>query len=383
MKTALYFILFLTASLGLSEEVENSTQLEWWETTLLYQIYPRSFKDSNADGIGDLKGICEKLDYVKSIGVDAIWIQPFYKSPMFDMGYDVEDYKAVDPTFGTIEDFKELQKAVKDRGMKLILDYVPNHTSDKCEWFKLSERRIEPYTDYYIWKDPKRINDTHTTVPNNWKSIFPGSMWTWSDIRKQYYLHQFSAQQPDLNYRNPKVKKEMEGVLRFWLDLGADGFRVDAVSHLYEAAHFMDEPPSLNWDTFRIYTFEQPECVDLVKEWRAVLDEYSKKDGKPSLIITITRGPARDCSTRALTFGICGFCFYRDSRVYITGPSSEWGTSSYAKINSGMHLTEATVGPIAETATGDQCSGTAQKMQGLLHRRNPGYQSIRTTGTRM
>nr|XP_018897744.1 PREDICTED: maltase A3-like [Bemisia tabaci] len=284
MTTALHFILFLTASLGLSEEVENSTQLEWWETTLLYQIYPRSFKDSNADGVGDLKGIYEKLDYVKSIGVDAIWIQPFYKSPMFDMGYDVEDYKAVDPIFGTIEDFKELQKAVTDRGMKLILDYVPNHTSDKCEWFKLSERRIEPYTDYYIWKDPKRINDTHTTVPNNWKSIFPGSMWTWSDIRKQYYLHQFSAQQPDLNYRNPKVKKEMEDVLRFWLDLGADGFRVDAVSHLYEAAHFMDEPPSINWDTFRIYTFEQPECVDLVKEWRAVLDEYSKKDGKPRLL---------------------------------------------------------------------------------------------------
>ncbi|CAH0386143.1 unnamed protein product [Bemisia tabaci] len=281
------FLLFSILSLGCTEGVpaltQNLTELDWWETTLLYQLYPRSFKDSDGDGMGDLNGIIEKLDYIKDLGVDAIWIQPFYKSPMYDMGYDVADYKAVDPVFGTLDDFKKMQKAIKDKGIKLLLDYVPNHTSDECEWFKLSEQRVEPYTDYYIWRDAKRINDTHTTVPNNWIGMFHGTAWRWSEKRKQYFLHQFAPQQPDLNFRNPRVKKEMEDVLRFWLDLGVDGFRVDAVPWLYEAEHFMDEPPGKGWHN-RIYTIEQPENVELVREWRAVLDEYSRKDGHKRLL---------------------------------------------------------------------------------------------------
>nr|XP_018897812.1 PREDICTED: probable maltase [Bemisia tabaci] len=286
--SGLLFVLVVV--LSFSEGVENLTELEWWETTLLYQIYPLSFRDSNGDGHGDLNGIYEKLDHLKEIGVDAVWIQPFYKSPMFDMGYDISDYKDVDPLFGTIDDFKRLQKAIKDKGMKLIVDFVPNHTRDQSEWFKLSEQRVEPYTDYYIWKNPKRINDTHTTVPNNWKSFFAWTAWTWSEKRKQYYFHQFSPQQPDLNFRNPKVKKEMEEVLRYWLDLGVDGFRVDAVICLYEAEHFMDEPPGFGWDS-RTYTIEQPENVELIKEWRALLDEYSKKDGRSRLLSIENYGP--------------------------------------------------------------------------------------------
>ncbi|CAH0392591.1 unnamed protein product [Bemisia tabaci] len=295
MERLLYFVVCANIWIGFSEShqiLSSGGMKEWWESTLIYQIYPRSFKDSNGDGYGDLNGILERLDYVKEIGVDTIWIQPFYKSPMADMGYDVADYRAVDPMFGTMDDFKRLLKNSHEKGMKVIVDFVPNHSSDQGEWFKLSEQRIEPFTDFYVWKDGKRINETHTTHPNNWRSVFRGPAWTWSEKRKQYYFHQFAPQQPDLNYYNPRVRREMEDVLRYWLDLGVDGFRVDAVNHLLEAEHYADAPAGIKGGlgviegVSMVYMMRQPGNLQLIKSWRAVLDEYVKKDGQARLLST-------------------------------------------------------------------------------------------------
>nr|XP_018917354.1 PREDICTED: probable maltase [Bemisia tabaci] len=213
---------------------------------------------------------------------------------MVDMGYDVEDHKVVDPLFGDIEDYKKLLAAAKEKGLKLIIDFVPNHSSDLSVWFKLSEQRIEPYTDYYVWRDAKPINATHSTVPNNWRCRFGGSAWEWNEKRQQYYLHQFAVQQPDLNYRSANVRKEMEDVLLFWLDLGVDGFRVDAPQMLFEGADFEDEPPNPDFkggdndavSVLHIYTDRQPENYELIQSWRRLLDECSKKDGVTRVMCT-------------------------------------------------------------------------------------------------
>ncbi|CAH0392994.1 unnamed protein product [Bemisia tabaci] len=268
-------------------ESQGHDKLDWRHTSLIYQIYPLSFKDSDGNGYGDLQGIYEKLDYVKDLGVDVIWIQPFYKSPLFDMGYDVTDYKSVDPLFGTMDDFQELVKGIHDRGMKLLLDFVPNHSSDLCEWFQLSLKGVEPYKDYYIYKDAKKVNDTHYTYPNNWRSLFSGSAWTWREERKQYSYNQFSPQQPELNLRNPNLLKELEDALKFWLDMGVDGFRVDAARHFFEATHLQDEPsiPGANFqndwmNVKHIYTMDLPESNELIKTWSAFFSEYGKKHGQ-------------------------------------------------------------------------------------------------------
>nr|XP_018917998.1 PREDICTED: maltase 2-like [Bemisia tabaci] len=291
MGRVLYHLLSCVLGSFRTEDTSPSSSLsplDWWQNTLIYQVYPRSFKDTDGDGIGDLNGITEKLDYIQDLGVDTVWIQPFFKSPMDDMGYDVQDFKAVDPLFGTMEDFKRLLKGIKERGMKVILDFVVNHTSDQCEWFQLSEQGVEPYKDYYVWRDAKKFNDTHKTYPNNWSSMFHGTAWQWSEMRKQYYLHQFSVQQPDLNYRNPRVVKEMESVMRFWLDMGVDGFRLDAPKHMFESEHFLDEPDikgTFGWPA-RIYTTRLPETFAQIRAWRALLDEYTAKDGQARILCT-------------------------------------------------------------------------------------------------
>jgi len=217
----------------------------WNNVNAIYQIYPRSFKDSNNDGIGDLKGIIKKLDYIKSLNnqenslnVDAIWLSPFFLSPQKDCGYDISDYLQVDPIFGNLNDFKTLLDEAHKRDIKVLLDLVPNHTSDKHPWFKESRKsKDNPYRDYYIWKDPK--NDKY---PNNWLSMSGGSMWQWDETTKQYYLHSFLKSQPDLNWNNPKVRKEIQNIMRYWLDLGVDGFRVDAVWALSKDPNFKDNP---------------------------------------------------------------------------------------------------------------------------------------------
>ncbi len=215
----------------------------WTSVNALYQIYPRSFFDTNDDGVGDLQGIIQKLDYLKgskdSLGIDAIWISPFYPSPMKDFGYDVADYRGVDPIFGNLHDFKQLLEEAHARDIKVMIDYVPNHTSDQHEWFKESRSsRENPKRDYYVWRDPKPDG----SPPNNWVSIFGGPAWTLDKKTGQYYLHSFLSSQPDLNWANPKVEQEMQDVLRYWLDMGVDGFRADAVWHLSRDEQMRDDP---------------------------------------------------------------------------------------------------------------------------------------------
>ena len=214
---------------------------DWWEHGVFYQIYPRSFKDSNGDGVGDIKGIIQKLDHLVDLGVDGVWLSPVFKSPMADFGYDISDFRLVDPVFGTNDDLAELVKIANTKGIKIILDFVPNHTSDEHEWFKKSVKNETGYRDYYIWKNGKKVNETTEAKPNNWQSVFHTDAWTKLDNQTQYYFHQFDKKQPDLNYRNPVVQKEMEDVVKFWLDRGISGFRIDAINHMYEDVNFKDE----------------------------------------------------------------------------------------------------------------------------------------------
>lgn len=201
---------------------------QWWKEAVAYQIYPRSFMDSNGDGIGDIQGIISKLDYLKDLGIDVIWVCPIYSSPNDDNGYDISDYKGIMPDFGTMADFDQLLKEVHDRGMKLIMDLVINHTSDEHPWFIESRSsKANPYRDYYIWRPG---NDGKE--PNNWESIFGGSAWEYDETTNEYYLHIFSRKQPDLNWENPNVRNDLYDMINWWLDKGIDGFRVDAISHI-------------------------------------------------------------------------------------------------------------------------------------------------------
>lgn len=210
----------------------------WWKEAVAYQIYPRSFQDSNGDGIGDLQGIIQRLDYLKDLGIDVIWICPMYKSPNDDNGYDISDYEDIMEDFGTMTDFDALLAAVHDRGMKLIIDLVPNHTSDEHQWFIESRQsKDNPKRDWYIWRDGK-----DEAEPNNWESIFGGSAWQYDEQTKQYYMHVFSTKQPDLNWENPEVREAVYSMMNYWLDKGIDGFRIDAISHIKKRPGFPDMP---------------------------------------------------------------------------------------------------------------------------------------------
>lgn len=217
----------------------NTQHNDWWRGAVIYQIYPRSFMDSNGDGIGDIPGIISKLDYIAGLNVDAIWLSPFFTSPMKDFGYDIADYRDVDPMFGSLEDFKKLVKEAHARNLKIIIDQVYSHSSDQCEWFKESRKdKNNPKSDWYVWADAKPDG----TPPNNWLSIFGGSAWQWDSRRKQYYLHNFLASQPDLNFHNPEVQQASLDTARFWLDLGVDGFRLDVVTMYFHDAQLRDNP---------------------------------------------------------------------------------------------------------------------------------------------
>src|SRR2546422_812322 len=213
----------------------------WWQTGVVYQIYPRSFQDSNGDGVGDLPGIAARLDHLASLGVDAIWISPFYPSPMKDFGYDVSDYTDVDPLFGTVADFDRLLAAAHERGLAVIIDWVPNHTSDQHSWFLASRSsRDSPQRDWYVWRDPKPDG----SLPNNCLSAFGGPAWTWDERTRQYYLHTFLKEQPDLNWRNPAVRRAMLDTLEFWLERGVDGFRIDVAHAVMKDPELRDNPPA-------------------------------------------------------------------------------------------------------------------------------------------
>ena len=203
--------------------------MEWWKERVLYQIYPRSFNDTNSDGYGDINGITEKLDYFKDLGIGILWLSPVYSSPDFDNGYDVSDYCDINPKLGTMEDMDNLLKVAKEKDIKIVMDLIINHTSSEHEWFKKSKDGIEPYKDYYIWQKGKGDK-----LPNNWTSFFTGPAWTYDENRKEYYLHLFAKEQPDLNYQNPKVLEEVKKVMTYWLDKGVSGFRCDVINILYK-----------------------------------------------------------------------------------------------------------------------------------------------------
>ena len=200
----------------------------WYKDKVFYQIWPRSFKDGNGDGMGDLLGVYEKLDYIKSLGCDGIWFSPLYPSPGVDCGYDISDYYDIAEEFGGMDDFKKVLDGAHERGMKVIMDLVVNHTSDQHEWFQKSRQRIDPYTDYYIWRPAK----PNGKLPNNWDSLFEGKAWAWDEVRQEYYMHLFAIQQADLNMDNPLVREEVKKILRFWLDMGVDGFREDVITFI-------------------------------------------------------------------------------------------------------------------------------------------------------
>ncbi|HYZ23011.1 MAG TPA: alpha-amylase family glycosyl hydrolase, partial [Rhodopila sp.] len=256
--------------------------LAWWQRGVVYQIYPRSFQDSDGNGIGDLRGITRRLDYLAWLGVDAIWISPIYPSPMTDFGYDVSDYCDVDPLFGTLADMDALIEAAHRRGLKVILDYVPNHTSDRHPWFIESRRnRTNPKRNWYLWRDAAADGGP----PNNWRSHFGGPGWSWDGASGQYYYHSFLPTQPDLNWRSPELRAAMFEVLRFWLRRGIDGFRVDVMWVMIKDDQFRDNPPNPGYapgspahDRLSpLYSADRPEVQDLVAGMRAVLDEFEDR----------------------------------------------------------------------------------------------------------
>lgn len=256
---------------------------DWYKNSLIYQIYPRSFKDSDGNGKGDLKGITSKLNHIADIGADALWMSPIFTSPQKDFGYDVENFTDINPEYGTLEDFDELVKEANSLGLKVILDFVPNHSSDKHEWFNKSIQRIKPFDEYYVWRDGPDKNDP-SKPPNNWLSVFRGSAWKWNEERGQFYLHQFADGQPDLNYRNAELREEMKNVLTFWMKRGVEGFRIDAINHMYENADFLDEPPSNipglpegDYDNLNhIYTKNLQETYEVLQTWRDLMDNSSE-----------------------------------------------------------------------------------------------------------
>ncbi len=254
---------------------------EWWRGAVIYQIYPRSFRDSNGDGVGDLRGIADRLDHIAALGVDAVWIAPFFASPMKDFGYDVSDYCAVDPAFGTLDDFDALLARAHALGIKVIIDQVWSHTSDQHAWFADSRvRRTSAKSDWFIWADARPDG----TPPNNWMSVFGGAAWTWEPRRRQYYLHHFLSSQPQLNLRNPAVWDALFDVARFWLDRGVDGFRLDAVDFMIHDAALRDNPACPTADgqmplkPFRLQRHDhdmmQPEILDALARIRALMDLY-------------------------------------------------------------------------------------------------------------
>ena len=260
----------------------------WWQNGIIYQVYPRSFQDATGDGVGDLPGILSRLDYLVELGVDAVWISPIYPSPMADFGYDVSDYTGIAPIFGTMDDFDRLLAAIHARGLKLILDFVPNHSSDQHPWFLESRSsRANPKRDWYLWRDPgpNTAGAATPAPPNNWQSHFGGSGWQLDDATGQMYFHSFLPQQPDLNWWNPEVKTAIFAAMRFWLDKGVDGFRMDVLWLLIKDREFRNNPPNPDWQpgnadigrSLPLYTANRPETHTLVREMRSLLDAYSQR----------------------------------------------------------------------------------------------------------
>ena len=273
----------------------------WWRDGVIYQIYPRSFADSNADGIGDLGGIIQKLDYLADLGIDAIWLSPIYPSPDVDFGYDVSHYLEIDPKFGSLVDFSHLVEEAHQRGIRIVLDLVLNHTSDQHPWFIESRsNRENPYRDWYIWRDPTPGGGR----PNAWESIFGGNAWELDPKTNQYYYHMFYKQQPDLNWRNENVRRAMKDVFSFWADRGVDGFRLDVFNAYFKDAEFRNNPPTLGVRGFdrqnHLYDCDQPELIPLLQEVRQLLDSYPERYAVGETFLATPKKAAAYCASGLL-----------------------------------------------------------------------------------
>ncbi|MCY4169622.1 MAG: alpha glucosidase [Rhodobacter sp.] len=324
-------------------QVSGAVDRDWWRGAVIYQIYPRSFQDSNGDGVGDLPGIVERLPYVASLGVNGIWISPFFRSAMLDFGYDIIDHRDVDPLFGSMEDFDALIARAHDLGLKVMIDLVLSHTSDRHPWFQESRQsRDGDYADWYVWADARPDG----TPPNNWLSVFGGSAWEWDGERMQYYLHNFLREQPDLNFHNPAVQAELLDIARFWLERGVDGFRLDTVNFYFHDPGLRDNPalaldlrndsiaPSVNpynWQE-HIHDRNRPENLDFLRQFRSLLEEFPG----------------------STTLGEVG-----DSR---------WGTEIQAEYTSGgdrLHMCYSFEFLSGDAPTGTRVAGTLEKFEAL------------------
>ncbi|MCJ8238485.1 beta-galactosidase BglA [Peteryoungia algae] len=303
----------------------RSKTADWWRGAVIYQVYPRSFQDTDGDGIGDIKGIIERLPYIASLGVDAIWLSPFFTSPQADMGYDVSDYCDVDPMFGTLADFDQMMTEAKRLGLKVIIDQVISHTSDQHPWFKESRTsRDNAKADWFVWAAAKPDG----TAPNNWLSVFGGPAWEWDGVRKQYYMHNFLASQPDLNFHNREVQDAVLDAVKFWLDRGIDGFRLDTVNYYFHDKELRDNPPHVpdseeaGLDApdvnpygmqSHLYDKTQPENIEFLKRFRALLDQYPHRttvgevgDGARSLKTVAAYTSGGDKLHMCYTFDLLG-----------------------------------------------------------------------------
>jgi alpha-glucosidase len=311
----------------MATEAAKAVDANWWRGAVIYQIYPRSFQDTTGDGLGDIKGITQRLPYIASLGVDAIWLSPFFTSPMADMGYDVSDYCNVDPMFGTLADFDEMMVEAERLGLKVIIDQVISHTSDRHPWFVESRSsRTNSKADWYVWADPKPDG----TAPTNWLSIFGGPGWEWDGVRKQYYMHNFLIAQPDLNFHNPEVQEAMLGTVKFWLDRGVHGFRLDTVNYYFHDKQLRSNPPmvydtdgaGMETDTNpysmqnHLYDKSQPENIDFLKRLRSLLDGYEGRatvgevgDGPRSLTTLAIYTSGNDKLHMCYTFDLLGPAF--------------------------------------------------------------------------
>ncbi|MCV0394827.1 MAG: alpha-glucosidase family protein [Rhizobiaceae bacterium] len=332
---------------------------DWWRGGVIYQVYPRSFQDTNGDGVGDLKGVTRRLGHIASLGVDAVWLSPFFKSPMADMGYDVSDYRAVDPLFGTLADFDALLDEAHRLGLKIIIDQVLSHCSDRHEWFIESRSsRDNPKADWFVWADPKPDG----TAPNNWLSVFGGPAWEWDSVRWQYYLHNFLASQPDLNFHNEAVQDATIDNVRFWLERGVDGFRLDAINYCFHDRSLRDNPPlprtashdvpETNPYGFQDHLFDktQPENLAFLKRLKALAAEYGDRmlvgevgDGERSLKTVAAYTGGGDKLDMCYTFDLLGPEFSaphirRHSAAFEEAVSDGWVCWSFSNHDVPRHV---------------------------------------------